>query len=58
MKLRVICARTGKRTYGTRETAVMDANRLGKRPYPCEFCGFWHLTSRIADAPTWRRAKA
>lgn len=58
MKVRICCPTTGKRCIGQRDLALMEAHRLGRRAYPCEFCGYWHLTKRLVDAPTWLRGRA
>ena len=50
--LRIVCPRTGKQVFGTRERADLFARRVESqtgmvyRPYTCEFCGWFHLTSR------------
>lgn len=51
----ITCPRTGKRVYGSLGVALAEAHRFGWRAYPCEFCGWWHLSSRLVDAPTWLR---
>jgi hypothetical protein len=56
--MKVTCSRTGKHTYGTREGAIREAERMtflsGRafRAYCCEFCHFWHITSK-----PWRRQR-
>lgn len=42
-----ICERTGKRGYKTRDQAEASIVRNGEylRPYRCEFCHRFHLTS-------------
>ena len=48
----ITCTRSGKHTYGTRETAIREAERASLasgrpfRAYQCEFCHFFHLTSQ------------
>lgn len=50
--MKIICMRTGKQTYGSRDIAIREAERashasgLSFRAYVCEHCGFWHLTSK------------
>jgi hypothetical protein len=57
MRIRIDCPRSGKRCYGERDVALMQAERLGQRAYPCVWCGCWHLTSRLVDSPPWKRAR-
>jgi hypothetical protein len=53
--VKVICTRTGKESFGTLGRAqaygAFVSQRSGRemRPYPCEFCGCWHLTSHRYD---------
>ena len=58
MRFKITCPWTGKRCYGSRGVALTEAGKLGRRAYPCEFCGCWHLSSRLVDAPTWRRVRS
>lgn len=57
--MRVICAKSGKSTFGTVGTATAAAGHtIGPtvvRVYRCEFCGFYHLTTRAYD--TTRRTR-
>lgn len=51
MALRPACPRTGKRAYPTRGAALAAIVRgtyagATLRPYRCEFCRRWHLTSQ------------
>jgi hypothetical protein len=51
------CPRTDKIVYGSRNRALMIAAQVERntgvvyRVYQCEFCSWWHLTSK-----PWRRA--
>lgn len=49
MRVKVICTRTGKATYGTYWSAMADCHP-GQRGYRCEFCHFFHRTSHAYDA--------
>ena len=50
--MRITCSRSGKNTFGTLAQAQSVAagahvkRGLTLRVYRCEFCGFWHLTTR------------
>jgi hypothetical protein len=61
--VKVTCSRTGKATFGERETAMMAATRATRRVdylrvYRCEFCGFWHLTTKPLDRAKLRGGRA
>jgi hypothetical protein len=48
----VECVRSGKSAFGTRELAEARAFRVAQttkvqlRPYRCQYCGCWHLTTK------------
>ena len=56
--MKVTCSKSGKQTYGSREAAIREAERMSHitgrpwRSYKCEHCGFHHLTSH-----PWRRRR-
>jgi predicted Zn-ribbon and HTH transcriptional regulator len=59
--MKVICARTGKNTFGTlgqAEQVAQSASERGlqTRPYRCQHCGFWHLTTKPWHRPRERAA--
>lgn len=51
MSTDAVC-RTGKVAFGTKAQAARQAGQMrrtrGKKvdPYQCDWCGFWHLTSK------------
>ena len=46
------CEKTGKRCFRSEREAKKGMRRLAHtlRVYLCEFCRFWHLTSKRGDA--------
>lgn len=50
--MKIVCDRTEKQVYVTLQRALQHAARVARqrgqeyRVYRCEFCGYWHLTSR------------
>lgn len=61
--MKVVCVRTGKATFGERESAMWAATRATRRvaylrAYQCEFCGFWHLTTKPLDPAKLRARRA
>lgn len=51
-EVRIVCHRTGKQVYATLARVLYHQARVQLRTgrpyrvYQCEFCGYWHLTSR------------